>query len=145
MPKVLTGEVIIQKLKLKDKEIHITYELPSPNSDQKIVNFKSEEEPSTRFHPAIDNLLDDVCAICGLDADAWMNGKVTGITFKHNDDGDYDVVITAQCVVNNLLNVVVNTPLFHPKETLEVKLDNVLAELEEYLKGKRKNQQLSIL
>lgn len=138
--KIPKRDITITKLKIKGDSdaiefIEIYYDLPSEKSESKSVKFICKDQPRNEFFKAIELLLEDVCIICGLDLERWETGKVSGITFKHSDEG-MDVVITAQTEINDF-NIIINTPLFHPKDEIEARLNNAIAHIEDYINGKR--------
>jgi hypothetical protein len=135
-------DIFISKLKVKKdgQEISITYDLPPETTEQKTVTFSCNEEPRQEFFRALEMLLEDVCIICGLDLCIWEEeGKVTGITFKEGEE--FTVTMNAQTKINSF-PITVNTPAFVPKDDIKDRINNVIAEIEDYISGKRSQQSL---
>ena len=137
-------DIFISKLKIKKdgQEISIVYDLPPETTEQKTVTFSCNEEPKQEFFRAVEMLLEDVCVVCGLDLCVWEDeeGKITGIAFKEGEE-ESTVIITAQAKINGY-PVVVNTPNFVPRGNTEDRINNVIAEIEDYISGKRSQQSL---
>jgi hypothetical protein len=136
-------DIFISKLKVKKdgQEISITYDLPPETTEQKTVTFSCNEEPRQEFFRALEMLLEDVCIICGLDLCVWEEeGKVTGITFKETEE-EFTVTMTAQTKINSF-PITVNTPALVPKDDIKDRINNVIAEIEDYISGKRSQQSL---
>ena len=136
-------DIFISKLKIKKdgQEINIIYDLPPETTEQKTITFSCNEEPNPAFFKALELLLQDVCVVCGLDFCAWQDeeGKITGIAFKEGEEST--VIITAQAKINGY-PVIVNTPNFAPCGDTEYRINNVIAEVEDYISGKRSQQSL---
>lgn len=136
-------DIFISKFKVKKdgQEIHVIYDLPSETTERKTVTFSCNEEPREELLKALSLLLEDVCIICGLDLCIWEEeGLITGITFKEVEEG-FTSVITAQTKINEF-PVIVNTPNFAPKDDIEDRLNNVIAEIEDYIDGQLSQQSL---
>jgi hypothetical protein len=130
----------ITKIKVKDNDIEIIYDLPpqSSSNERKTVKFSCDEEPKPSFFNAMNGLLNDAIEFCGLDSDVWTEGEVTGVTLKHSDAG-IGINITVQSKINDLA-VVVNTPHISKavvSDQLEVRINKLIAESEAYIQGQR--------
>ncbi|MBD6620019.1 hypothetical protein FNW02_30535 [Komarekiella sp. 'clone 1'] len=135
----------INKIKVKDNDIEIIYDLPpqSSSNERKTVKFLCDEEPRVSFFNAMNALLDEAIEFCGLDPDTWSEGEVTGVTLKHSDDG-VGINITVQSKINDLA-VVVNTPHISKavvSNQLEERINKLLAESEAYIQGQRSQMSL---
>ncbi|WP_193199826.1 hypothetical protein [Nostoc sp. MG11] len=135
----------INKIKVKDNDIEIIYDLPpqSSSNERKTVKFFCNEEPKVSFFNAMNALLDEAIKFCGLDSDTWAEGEVTGVTLKHFDDS-VGINITVQNKINDLV-VVVNTPHISSavvSDELEKRIDKLLAESEAYIQGQRSQMSL---
>ncbi|MBD6620946.1 hypothetical protein FNW02_35775 [Komarekiella sp. 'clone 1'] len=135
----------INKIKVKDNDIKIIYDLPAQSSsnERKTVKFFCNEQPRVSFFNAMNALLDDAIEFCGLDSDMWSEGEVTGVTLKHSDDG-VGINITVQNKINDLA-VVVNTPHISKavvSDNLEDRINKLIAESEAYIQGQRAQMSL---
>lgn len=135
----------INKIKVKDNDIEIIYDLPpqSSSNERKTVKFLCDEEPRVSFFNAMNALLDEAIEFCGLDPDTWSEGEVIGVTLKHSDDG-IGINITVQSKINDLA-VVVNTPHISSavvSDELEERINKLLAESEAYIQGQRSQMSL---
>ncbi|NDJ25950.1 hypothetical protein GS682_31085 [Nostoc sp. B(2019)] len=135
----------INKIKVKDNDIEIIYDLPpqSSSNERKTVKFFCNEEPRVSFFNAMNGLLDEAIEFCGLDPDTWSEGEVTGVTLKHSDDG-VGINITVQNKINDLA-VIVNTPHISKalvSDELQRRIDKLLAESAAYIQGQRSQMSL---
>ena len=136
-------DIFISKLKIKKdgQEINIIYDLPPETTEQKTITFSCNEEPRQEFFRALEMLLEDVCIICGLDLSVWEEeGRITGITFAEGEE-ESTAIITAQTKINGF-PIIINTPKFVAKDDIQNRLNNVIAEIEDYISGKRSQQSL---
>lgn len=103
----------IAKIKIKNEAPIIvgTRSHPDGTTENFTVN---GFEPSVEIVEALNALLDLLITYCCL-ADDWEEGRITGITIKHGDDG-LGVVITGQLKVheNTAYVVVINSPYLSP-------------------------------
>ncbi|MBG1268324.1 hypothetical protein [Nostoc sp. WHI] len=135
----------ISKIKVKDNDIEIIYDLPpqSKSNERKTVKFYCDEEPRTSFFDAINGLLVDAIEATGLDDKIWSSGIVTGVTLKHSDSGT-GITITVQNTVNDLC-VVMNTPHLSSSlvsDELQKRIDKLIIESVAYIQGKRAQMSL---
>ena len=119
-------EIIIHKVKITKNGVSISYDDPTFSADPDGVTREGKGEARPSFYKAMNELVDDVVNICLLDADNWCDATVTGITFKHSDEG-LGVVITAQNKTESLpAPIIINTPYLsgaHIKPDFKARLE----------------------
>lgn len=144
----------ITKVKLAEKRtrILIDYETPGEKGDTNYFTLNCSDEPLPALKDALSDLLDLVIVFCCLDKAAWIkaagNGDafVSGLTIKYGDD--IGVVITAQlhepdCPCVTITSPYLKSDYLSPKDY--VLIDRVTDQAVAYIKGDRKQQQLSLL
>lgn len=141
----------INKIKISS-EVTIVYEEYLDNtSSSKLITLTSKEPPVKEFQDAIASLMEHVAEFCKLDWSFWEDGRVTGISFKYDDMGDFGVTITAQKQFE--LPCVINTPYINPRMIIEHDLLlSTMNDIQQYsldfINGKRKDpsvKQLTLL
>ena len=61
-------------------------------------SFPCKEEARNQFYTALDEMLGMFMDALGLDAEAWEEGQIIGMSVKHTDEG-YGVTITGKCEI----------------------------------------------
>ena len=144
----MSEEILIHKVKITKQGVNIVYDdsTLSKSSDPDGVSREGKGEAKPSFYEAMNALLDDVVNICLLNTDGWDEAEVTGVTLKHEDNGDIGCVITAQNKSPDIPSpIIINTPYLKPSlvpEELRVKLEIVQKEARLYLDGKRSQASL---
>lgn len=132
------GDIAINKIKVKGdwESIHINFDLPPETTETKVVNFNCKDRPRNELINAFSELMRHVLAIAQLD---WETGGIEAIAFKE-DDG-LMVAFTAFNKIDDY-EVTVNIGYFYPQDTLLDKINHALAEIEDYISGKRAQMSL---
>lgn len=135
--------IAIARITIKgDWEIGVSYELPSKDGEHKQVKFSCDERPRKELIIAFQELLPNLCTICGLDRKAWESGRVSAIAFKEDELGTM-VAITLRSVSPDCIITAGVTKLYPQGEFLE-KIGCAIAEVEDYVDGVREVKQLTI-
>lgn len=133
----------ITKIKIKGEKITIISELPPEDTETKILTFVCEEQPKKSFHAALKLIFNTLVNLCGLDSKIWETGTISSISLKDTEDG-LDVAIALQLELDE--GAIATT--YKQKDIsldLRDEINNFLAEVEDYIKGDRAVQQLSLL
>lgn len=138
----------ITKIKFADETTIVYEEYDEVTSSNKSVTLTSKEPPLQKFKDSVAGLIEYVAIYCRLDWEYWENGKITGITFKYNDEGDVGIVVTAQHQFD--LPCVINTPYINPAVIIDNgSLMRLVEEIQKYaaafVAGDRAVKQLSLL
>ncbi|PHJ65039.1 hypothetical protein VF04_04455 [Nostoc linckia z7] len=136
-------QVSINKIVIKgDWEIQIDYELPSQDTERKNVKLFCKERPTKQFIEAFEKLKPNLYTICGLDRKIWEPGRITSIRFKEQEQGTM-LSITLRVVSEEAI-AIAGTEELYPKGEFLDKVNNLIAELEDYINGVREAQQMTI-
>lgn len=154
----------ITKIKIKDDKVEIHYSVKRSVEDASGAMikhtdeyvFKSTEKPAPEFKAILQDLAEDVCNILELD-DNYITGiEVTGVSFSYTSDVMGAVITAKKTLVNTYSPFNLNTPFKPSKDyngnddantnlldtTTVTKLENLLAEAEDYINGKRAQEGL---
>lgn len=135
------SDIAIASIKIKDKgeKLTIIYELPPESTETKRITFKCEERPNDAFFKALELIGLEAIALCELNWE-WEDSAVTDLSFKTTDEED-EVSFSLSQVIEDRA-IIVSVKHFVPSYSFKEKLDNFLAEIEDYISGKRAQQSL---
>ncbi|MBE9037651.1 hypothetical protein [aff. Roholtiella sp. LEGE 12411] len=133
IPRKPKGDIAITKFKIKGdwEEVQITFELPPETTERKVVQFVCKERPRNELIKAFDGLMENVSAIAGLN---WEAGVITVIGFQKGDEGMLVNIIAQD---DGDYKVTANISPFYPTGEFLKKIENLIAEVEDYIGGKR--------
>ena len=135
--------VSITKIIIKgDWEIYVNYELAPQDNERKIVRFSCDERPRDEFIKAIEELKPNLCTICGLNSKVWETGRISSLSFKEKEQGS-EVAIALRSVSEGAI-VTAGIEGLYPKGEFLDKINNLVAEVEDYIDGVRQVQQMAL-
>lgn len=140
--------LIINKIKIKhgrDFKLTLTQELPPVDKEDKKLISNYTEEPRNEFGKALNLILDVLIINLGLSLDKWKEGKINEISLKETDEG-IDATITASLELDLSGDEQATVKLNEKNISYELKskIDNLLAEIEDYINGKRRQSTLPL-
>lgn len=154
------GQYVIKKVNYKKGKVSIVYEIPPDNKEEfenDEYSMSCKQEPLPSFIEAMEALAPEVAKICELDEVDAQKLTVSGVSFSYGgEDGVMGAVITAQKALKNTsAPLCLNTPhkpsaLYGEDgdlanlldSTTVLKLEDLQAEAERYIKGERQPRKL---
>lgn len=135
--------VTIAKVTIKgDWEIGVNYELPSQDKERKVVRFSCDERPRDELIIAFEELKPNLSTICGLEGKIWETGRISLISFKEKEEGTEVAVSLRAVSVQSIITAGVES--LYPTGEFLNKINNLIAEIEDYIDGVRQIQQMTI-
>ena len=135
--------VSITKITIKgDWEIGVNYELPSEDTERKVVRFWCDERPRNEFIKAFEELKPNLSTICGLEGKIWETGRISSISFKEHEQGT--IVGIALRTASEQAVVTAGVESLYPTGEFLEKIGNLIAEVEDYIDGVRQVEQMTI-
>lgn len=133
------SDITIARIKLKDnaEKLEIIYELPPEDTETKKVTYKCEERPNDAFFKALKLVEIEAIALCRLNWDAAI---ITDLSFKTTGEEDLISFTVIQTIEDR--EVAVSVKSWVPSYSFREKINNFLAEVEDYISGKRAQQTL---
>ena len=136
--------LIINKIKIKhgkDFKLTLIQELPRVDKEDKKLISNYAEQPRKEFDHALSLILDTLIIDLGLNLDKWQDGKISEISLKETDEG-IDAVIIALLEITDDKKATAKLTEKNISYELKSKIDNFLAEVEDYINGKRAQMSL---
>jgi hypothetical protein len=134
------GDIFISKIKIKGDDITIIYELAPVDKERKVVTYVCKEQARNEFYKAIALIFTSVCELSAVDVDAWKDGSISDISIKETDEG-VDVNISL-LLERGQGAIALKCNQKDISYDLKGEIDNLLAETEDYISGKRAQSSL---
>ena len=144
-PRNPRGVFDVKKISIKgDKtdweEVTLTYNTYGEGSQMSETKFNCKESPAKSFPDALSELIIHAVELCGLGHEWEDIGYISDVRVKHLIEG-ITVSLVAKCQIGDRI-VAVTTPAVFPRDQYLTRLNTVLAEAEDYIKGRRAQQSL---
>lgn len=141
--------LIINNIKIRYGEkfkIELVQDLPPVDKEENRLRTNYYEEPNEKFEAALDILLQTVISQCRLSVEVWGLAKVTEVSLKETNEG-LNAVIVAHLEIDDETGASAKLAQKNISYELKSEIDNLLAEVEDYVGGKRKetHRQLSLI
>ena len=106
----MQGEIQIDKVKVKEEKIEISYKKTAQDGAQDEYAFRCHDKALPSFYDAMEILALDVCKICELPENYVEGMKVSGVSYSWTN-GIMGAVITAQkSLLKSNAPLIINTP-----------------------------------
>lgn len=131
------------------REVSIIYQMVNDRHDPIVCDLTLGEKPHPDLFTALNALLTLSITYGGLDEDVWLNGRVSGVSIKHERGAnEFGVNVTAQCPIAGLDSPALsNTPyLTHDLLTAKEQalLRSVIEQAKLFIHGKRAQMELGL-
>lgn len=139
---------IITKIKIRSKDASmIGYARANANGEDENCELHFFGAIHPDFQDALDAFLGIVIDAVGLDEAAWQEGRITGVSLKHDSPTLVGLTITAQRTIEGEgMVAVVNTPYLNPDHLSgeQNRIQTLLREAEACMDGKRAQMKLDL-
>lgn len=128
----------IAKIKIKHGggfKLEITSDLPPEDNERKTLKCVYTETPTAEFEDALDIVLQSVITRLEL-GDLWLDSEITEINLKETDEG-VNAIIVACLELSDETKAIARLEDKNISFELKSKIDNFIAEVEDYAGGKR--------
>ncbi len=133
-------ELSVTKIKIRhgnDFRLEVICDLPpSGDGEVKIMRTIYKEKPRLEFDKALDIILQFAIARSGLNPESWAIGKITEITLKYTEEGT-NATIIASLPIDAETKAFIKLTETEISYELKSKIDNLVAETEDYISGLR--------
>lgn len=136
--------LFVNKIKIvhgRDFKIELITDLPPDDNETKILKCVYRDEPRVEFDKALDIVLKTLIQECKLNAKEWEAGKITEVSLKHTEDG-VNAVIIASLKTGIESKAIARFEQKNISYELKAEIDNLIAEIEDYVSGKRRQTTL---
>lgn len=137
----------INKIKIKhgkDFKLEMVSELPAEEKETKILKCVYQEQPKNDLYKAFELILGTLINRLDLRSETWRDAKITEIILKETEEGT-NANITACLDFEDESKAIAKLEEKDISYELKTEIDNLLAEIEDYVGGDRQHKQLSLL
>ncbi|MBD2364470.1 hypothetical protein H6G36_25410 [Anabaena minutissima FACHB-250] len=134
----------VNKIKIKygrDFRIELITNLPPDNNETKILRCVYKDEPRAEFDKALDIILKTLIIRCKLDPKEWGDAKITEVNLKDTEEG-VNATIVSCLELSEETKAIARIEEKNISYELKAEIDNLIAEIEDYVSGKRRQTTL---